>query len=120
LLLLSNIGNKRSDFEYLADCLEKISKNQKAGKYSKKDYPENKTHMPLHTPIIKMNLQEAFYKEKEIILKEKSVGRISGGIIAECPPGIAILVPGELITEQHLPYLEEYDCIEVLKQETER
>ncbi len=111
LLILSNIGNKHSDFEYLADCLDKISKKD----YSDTYYPENKMHMPMLTPIIKMNLQEAFYAEKEVILKEKSIGRIAGEIIAECPPGISILVPGELITKEHMPYLEEYEYIEVLK-----
>lgn len=111
LLILSNIGNKRSDFEYLANCLEKISKTE----YSNKYYPETKLHMPMLTPEIKMNLQEAFYSEKEIVKKEASIGRIAGEIIAECPPGIAILVPGELIREEHLPYLEDYNNIEVLK-----
>lgn len=112
LLLLSNIGNKRSDFEYLADCLDKISHN----KYSDICYLENKKHMPMLTPLIKMNLQDAFYSEKETVLKENSIGRIAGEIIAECPPGISILVPGELITEKHLAYLEDYEYIEVLKE----
>ncbi|MFA7658288.1 MAG: aminotransferase class I/II-fold pyridoxal phosphate-dependent enzyme [Candidatus Gastranaerophilaceae bacterium] len=111
LLLLSNIGNKRSDFEYLADCLEKISKKE----YSDICYLENKKHMPMLTPDIKMNIQDAFYAEKETVLRENSIGRISGEIIAECPPGIAILVPGELITEEHMAYLEDYECVEVLK-----
>lgn len=113
LLILSNIGNKRFDFEYLADCLEKIAKDG----FSEEDvfYLENKKHMPMLTPIIKMNLQEAFYKEKEVVKKEDSIGRISGEIVAECPPGIAILVPGELITQDHMAYLEDYEYIEVLK-----
>lgn len=111
LLILSNIGNKHSDFEYLADCLEKISKTE----YSDICYLENKKHMPMLTPNIKMNLQDAFYSEKETISKSQAVGRISGEIIAECPPGIAILVPGEVITQAHMPYLKDYECIEVLK-----
>lgn len=111
LLFLSNIGNKYSDFEYLADCLEKISKKE----YSDICYLENKKHMPMLTPIIKMNIQDAFYSEKERVLKENAIGRISGEIIAECPPGISILVPGELITHEHMPYLEDYDYIEVVK-----
>jgi arginine decarboxylase len=47
-------------------------------------------------------------------LKEDAIGRISGEIIAECPPGISILVPGELITQEHMAYLEDYDYIDVL------
>lgn len=111
ILVLSNIGNNRSDFEYLADCLEKISNEQ----YAEISCVECKKHMPMLTPIIKMNLRDAFYSEKEIVPKTEAIGRISGEIIAECPPGISILVPGELITEEHLPYLEGYESIEVLK-----
>ncbi len=111
LLLLSNIGNKRSDFVYLADCLEKISRKE----YSNIGYLENKKHMPMLTPIIKMSCREAYFSDKETVRREDSIGRISGEIIAECPPGIAILVPGELITEEHLPYLEDYEYVEVLK-----
>ena len=111
LLLLSNIGNKRSDFAYLANCLEKISKKE----HSKKGFVEIKKHMPMLTPVIKMNIRDAYFSQKETILKENSVGRISGEIIAECPPGISILVPGELITQEHLAYLEDYDKLEVLK-----
>jgi len=111
ILILSNIGNKRSDFEYLADCLEKISNTN----YTDICYMENKKHMPLTTPKIKMSMQEAFYSQKETVSRENSVGRICAEVIAECPPGISILLPGELISAQHLAYLEDYDFIEVVK-----
>lgn len=111
LLILSNIGNTRKDFEYLADCLEKISRAE----YSDICYLENKKHMPMLTPEIKMNVQDAFYSAKETVPREQAIGRIAGEVIAECPPGISILVPGELITQDHLVYLEDYDYIEVLK-----
>lgn len=111
LLVLSNIGNKRSDFEYLAHCFAKIAKKE----YSDICYLENKKHMPMLTPIIKINIQDAYYREKETVKKEDAIGRISGEIIAECPPGIAILVPGELITQEHMSYLEDYDYVEVVK-----
>ena len=111
LLLLSNIGNKRSDIQYLVDCLKKIDRTN----YSDICYLENKKHMPMLTPIIKKNLRDAFYSPKETIPKHNAVGRISAEIIAECPPGIAVLLPGELITEDHMPYLTDYEFIEVLK-----
>ena len=67
------------------------------------------------TPIIKMNLQDSYYAQKETVAKSQAIGRISAEVIAECPPGIAILLPGELITEEHLPYLQDYEFIEVIK-----
>lgn len=111
LLLLSNIGNTKADMEYLVKCLKQIDKTQ----YSDICYLEKKKHMPMLTPVIKKSLREAYYSPKETIPKDLAVGRISAEVIAECPPGIAILLPGELITEAHLPYLTDYDFIEVLK-----
>ncbi len=111
LLLLSNIGNKRSEIQYLVDCLKKIDNTN----YSDICYLENKKHMPMLTPVIKMNLRDAYYSEKETIPKSQAIGRISAEIIAECPPGIAVLLPGELITESHMPYLTDYEFIEVIK-----
>ena len=113
LLLLSNIGNTRKDFEYLVECLKKIDKTD----YNDICYLENKKYMPMLTPAIKMSLREAFYSEKEVISKEDAIGRISAEVIAECPPGISVLLPGELITEAHIPYLVDYDKLEVIKGE---
>ena len=111
LLILSNIGNTRQDFQYLVKCLQKIDQSN----YSDICYLENKKHMPMLTPIIKKSLREAYFSEKETVPKDLAIGRISAEVIAECPPGISVLLPGELITEEHLPYLTEYDFIEVVK-----
>ena len=111
VLILCNMGNKRSDFVYLANALEKIATNN----YTDICYLENRKHMPMLTPIIEMSLRDAYYAPKETITKEKAIGRISAEVIAECPPGISILLPGELITEEHLPYLNDYTTLEVVK-----
>ena len=111
VLILCNLGNKRSDFVYLADALEKIANADHKHIYSL----ENRKHMPMLEPIIKMSLRDAYYSEKETIPKEHAIGRISAEVIAECPPGISILLPGELITEAHLPYLNDYKELEVVK-----
>ena len=106
-----NIGNTKQEIQYLVNSIEKIAKSN----YSDIYYIEKRKHMPMLTPKIIMNPREAYYSEKETIPKEKAIGRISAEVIAECPPGISILLPGELITEEHMPYLNEYKCIEVIK-----
>lgn len=111
VLILCNLGNKRSDFVYLADCLEKIASTHYQDIY----YLENRKHMPMLEPKIMMSLRDAFYAEKETIPKVQAIGRISAEVVAECPPGISILLPGELITQEHLPYLNDYECLEVVK-----
>lgn len=109
LLILSNIGNERKDFEYLSQCLKEIDSRN----FEKR--VERRKHMPMLIPQIKMNLRTAFYALKEEVKKEDAIGRISAEVIAECPPGIAVLLPGEVITKEHLPYLESYNVLEVVK-----
>ena len=111
VLILCNVGNKRSDFKYLADALEKIASENHKDIY----YLEKRKHMPMLEPKIMMSLRDAYYAEKETINKADSIGRISAEVVAECPPGISILLPGELITEEHMPYLNDYETLEVVK-----
>ena len=112
ILLLSNIGNKRQEFEYLARVLKDIDLKD----YSNRFAQEDKKHMPMLIPDIKINLRTAFYSAKETVRREDAPGRISAEVIAECPPGIAILLPGELITKEHLPYLKDYSELKVIKE----
>lgn len=111
VLILCNLGNRRSDFKYLADCLEKIA----SGDYKDIYHLENRKHMPMLEPKIMMSLRDAFYARKESVPKEQAIGRISAEVVAECPPGISILLPGELITEAHMPYLNDYEMLEVVR-----
>lgn len=110
LLILSNIGNTRSEFEYLINCLREISKN----KYDITQ--DNIKIMPLIDPEIVMNLREAYFAPKESIDKFEAIGRISSEVVALCPPGISILLPGEIIKKEHLPYLFSYEKIEVIRE----
>lgn len=110
LLLLSNIGNSKSDMEYLVECLKKIDNTD----YTDICYLENKKYMPMLTPIIKMTLRDAYYAPKKTVKKSEAIGKICAEVIAECPPGISVLLPGELITEEHIPYLQDYECIDIV------
>ena len=110
ILLLSNLGNTRDEFEYLLKSLKDISN---------KKYEISQTNvkiMPLTDPEIVMNLREAYFAPKEYVNKKDCIGRISSEVIALCPPGISILLPGEVIKEEHMPYLFNYEKLEVIKE----
>ena len=51
-----------------------------------------------------------------VFKKEDAIGRISSEVVALCPPGISILLPGEIIKEEHMPYLFTYDKLEVIRE----
>lgn len=110
VLLLSNLGNKKEEFDYLLNSLAEISETDY--NLQKKDVKI----MPLIDPEIVMNLREAYFAPKERVNKKDAIGRISSEVIALCPPGISVLLPGELIKKEHLPYLFGYEKLEVIKE----
>jgi len=112
ILILCNPGNSIKDIKYLIKALEKISKTD----YSKKYRSERRKHMPLCIPVTKMNMRNAYYSEKETVKTKDAIGRVCAEVIAECPPGISILLPGEIIREEHLPYLFNYKTLDVVKE----
>ncbi|MBE7707019.1 MAG: aminotransferase class I/II-fold pyridoxal phosphate-dependent enzyme [Cyanobacteria bacterium SIG30] len=109
ILILSNIGSTRSEFEYLLSAIKNIAQKHY------KDEERTTKLMPLLDPKILMSPRDAYFSPKEYVSKEDAVNRICTEVIVFCPPGISILLPGELITKEHLPYLTNKDKIEVLK-----
>ncbi len=110
VLILSNIGNTRAEFEYLIGALKEISKRE----YPDICHLEGKKYMPLMRPVTVMNPRDAYFAPKKLVKIEEAVGRISAEVIALCPPGISVLLPGEIIKEEHLPYLSDFSEIEVI------
>lgn len=112
ILALSNIGNTSEELYNFCDAIKKIvSKN-----YSDISYLEHIKYMPLNVPEIVCSPRKAYISPKEKVSVEQSIGRVSAEVIAICPPGIPVLVPGEKITEDHLPFLAKTHSIQVMKE----
>jgi len=60
-----------------------------------------------------LSLREAMLAEKERINTEKSVGRIAGEILCPCPPGVPVVMPGEIISSHAVCTLLEYGITKV-------
>jgi lysine decarboxylase len=50
-------------------------------------------------PETAMSLREAYFAESEMVHAKNAIGRISADLIAPYPPGVAVLAPGEVITQ---------------------
>mmetsp|Transcript_14487 Transcript_14487/g.19035 ORF Transcript_14487/g.19035 Transcript_14487/m.19035 type:complete len:605 (-) Transcript_14487:113-1927(-) len=50
--------------------------------------------------------REAFFHMAEVVDAEKAVGRLSAETICPYPPGIPLLLPGEVITKNRIQYLQ--------------
>jgi len=57
-------------------------------------------------PALAMSPRDAFYSETETILLAEANNRISAEFIMVYPPGIPIFIPGEVITEDNIKYIQ--------------
>ena len=97
ILAYISIGDRIQDVERLVGALEDIKRL-----YSK---PAVKQHNSEYiAPIVATTPQKAFYSDKELVPIKETAGRICGEFVMCYPPGIPILSPGEMITEELIDY----------------
>lgn len=99
VLILSPV-NKREDFEHILKSfikldLEKIKEVSEAKFYSL-------------TPNKELEPYEVFDKEYEIVSIKDSLGMIAKEAIVPYPPGIPLICPGEIISEEAINIIENY------------
>ena len=59
------------------------------------------------TPVMGMTPREAFFAKREAVALRSSIGRVGAELIAPYPPGIPVIAPGEVVTEQVVAALEQ-------------
>ena len=65
------------------------------------------SQLPAGLPKKALEPREAFFSEGEWVLLRDSVGRIVKRAVVPYPPGIPILMPGEIMEAEHLRIVEE-------------
>jgi arginine/lysine/ornithine decarboxylase len=58
-------------------------------------------------PVLSLSPRDAFYAETETIPLKEAAGRIITEFIMVYPPGIPIFLPGEVITEENIEYIQQ-------------
>ena len=53
-----------------------------------------------------MEMYEAIDREKELISLKNAAGRVVGDMVSLYPPGVPVLVPGEIISQRSIEILE--------------
>lgn len=107
ILAYLSIGDRKQDIERLISALSEIRRRFGRAKTS-----EMLTQEYIN-PIVARSPRKAFYAEKIPLELDKTVGRICSEFVMCYPPGIPILAPGELITEdiiRYIKYAKEKGC----------
>jgi arginine decarboxylase len=105
ILCIVSLGDTKAELEELIRALrilaERFYQNLPATEYQVK--------LPT-TPILAMLPREAFYAETESVPLQEAEGRVIAEMVKVYPPGIPIVLPGEIVSRENLDYIQE--CIE--------
>ncbi len=93
-----SIGDRLADIERLVSALAEIRRRFKKPAV-------NMIEQEYINPIVKMTPHEAFYAPKKSLGLEECVGSVCSEFVMIYPPGIPILSPGELVTNEIVDYI---------------
>lgn len=95
IVFLATLADTKEDFQALAMTLVPILK-----KLQQTPRPSATALSWSVIPQIATSMREAYFAVTEMVSSEKAIGRISADLIAPYPPGVAVVAPGEVLTEQ--------------------
>jgi len=99
-----NLGTRVQDVEKLVQSAKHLSEKYFCAN-SSKPIKENFVCGPLDKISVHLTPREAFFAKKRRVRIEDSLGEICGELICPYPPGIPVLIPGEVVTHDSLSYL---------------
>jgi lysine decarboxylase len=99
IVAITTIGDEQTDYEKFAEALKALAKTTSASELSE-------TFFPIYDKIPEMALMpwEAVYRDKERVNLENSIGKICAEMVIPYPPGIPLIMPGEIITREIIEY----------------
>jgi lysine decarboxylase len=95
IVFLATLADTADDFKVLENALVPILKSLQG--------PTRQTQTSLSwsvVPTVAMSIRDAYFADTEFVSANDAIGRISADLIAPYPPGVAVVAPGEVLTEQ--------------------
>ena len=95
LVFLATLADQEADFNRAADALIPILKS-----LITTPRPSATALSWSVVPQVGISMREAYFAPTELVQWADAVGRISADLIAPYPPGVAVVAPGEILTEE--------------------
>ncbi|XP_071740584.1 uncharacterized protein [Rutidosis leptorrhynchoides] len=103
-----NLGTNRHDVLWLVSSLQHLSQLHNSTRLCKKIKNVCMQSYKINTKdSMRLSPREAFFASKTKVSYQESIGKVCGELICPYPPGIPLLIPGEVITAEALGYLVE-------------
>lgn len=112
VVLIPSVANTTKDIKQLTYALTEIGKRRIKGDVSKTSaaLPEVKS---VYSPAVANDMNS------EILPLDDCIGRVSAEVVSSCPPGAAVVIPGQYIDKSALEYIKSNkvaDTIAVIKE----
>lgn len=101
ILCIITLGDTKKEVNLLINALQRMSQAFD----SEATIVESNVRVP-DIPALAMSPRNAFYAQTEMVPLEDSAGYICSEFIMVYPPGIPIFIPGEIITEENIKYIQ--------------
>jgi lysine decarboxylase len=98
LTFIISLGNCDSDIDRLISGFKQLPQSKE---FSLPNLSPFRT-----IPELILSPREAFFAPTRLVSVEDAIGCISGELICPYPPGIPLMMPGEMITEEAIAYLQ--------------
>jgi len=97
VVFLATLADTKSEFDDLAKVLVPILKS-----FAQAPRATATSLSWSIVPTVAVSMRDAYFAETELVLAQKATGRISADLIAPYPPGVAVVAPGEVLTQEIL------------------
>lgn len=95
VVFLATLTDSRADFEFLADVVIEIAQSPQG------ELRPSATALSWSVvPTVGISMRDAYFAVTELVSSTDAVGRISADLIAPYPPGVAVIAPGEILTQE--------------------
>ena len=95
LVFLATLADTKADFQKLAMVLVTILK-----KVATQPRASATALSWSVIPQVAISMRDAYFADTELVSATAAIGRTSADLIAPYPPGVAVIAPGEVLTEQ--------------------
>jgi lysine decarboxylase len=94
IVFLATLADNSDDFSELSAALVPILKSLQGAPRA------TQTSLSWSiVPTVAVSMRDAYFADTEYVLASQAIGRVSADLIAPYPPGVAVVAPGEVLTD---------------------
>lgn len=104
LTFIISLGNTQADIDILVQGFDNLTKSLSNNPFDPHNQAKKVNYFNPDNAMV-LSPREAFFAETKILSLDKTCDQVCAEIVCPYPPGIPVIMPGEIITQAALDYL---------------